>query len=269
MQEIDRNTFIQYKNSADRAFKQAVDDLNAPNAAQIFNDNVATMSPKELNNYIKNNESVTDISNIYYNGNGAVAFDTNGVHYQVHYEGGKPTAIRMENNGKKSYYAVGENGKMQEIDRNTFIQHKNSADKAFKQAVDDLNAPKGKAGLSDDIKSTFSENTQQNLSKLKNGQSVTLKKGNKRYVVKNNNGQITIESVEIISSSQKAKAAKKSNDNLNNDNRYENKNDYEYDYNNGYNPANDPAMYDQNIYEDNFMNNDDIFGNDDMGFDMF
>ena len=269
MQEIDRNTFIQYKNSADRAFKQAVDDLNAPNAAQIFNDNVATMSPKELNNYIKNNESVTDISNIYYNGNGAVAFDTNGVHYQVHYEGGKPTAIRMENNGKKSYYAVGENGKMQEIDRNTFIQHKNSADKAFKQAVDDLNAPKGKAGLADDIKSTFSENTQQNLSKLKNGQSVTLKKGNKRYVVKNNNGQITIESVEIISSSQKAKAAKKSNDNLNNDNRYENKNDYEYDYNNGYNPANDPAMYDQNIYEDNFMNNDDIFGNDDMGFDMF
>ena len=128
---------------------------------------------------------------------------------------------------------------------------------------------KSSQGLSDDIKSTFSENTQQNLSKLKNGQSVTLKKGNKRYVVKNNNGQITIESVEIISSSQKAKAAKKSNDNLNNDNRYENKNDYEYDYNNGYNPANDPAMYDQNIYEDNFMNNDDIFGNDDMGFDMF
>ena len=128
---------------------------------------------------------------------------------------------------------------------------------------------KSSQGLSDDIKSTFSENTQQNLSKLKNGQSVTLKKGNKRYVVKNNNGQITIESVEIISSSQKAKAAKKSNDNLNNDNRYENKNDYEYDYNNDYNPANDPAMYDQNIYEDNFMNNDDIFGNDDMGFDMF
>ena len=243
--------------------------IDSAKESQWINYEIVTMSPKELYVNIKDNENITNVRKISYNGNGAIAFDANGVHYQVHYEGGKPTAIRMENNGKKSYYAVGENGKMQEIDRNTFIQHKNSADKAFKQAVDDLNAPKGKAGLSDDIKSTFSENTQQNLSKLKNGQSVTLKKGNKRYVVKNNNGQITIESVEIISSSQKAKAAKKSNDNLNNDNRYENKNDYEYDYNNGYNPANDPAMYDQNIYEDNFMNNDDIFGNDDMGFDMF
>ena len=52
---------------------------------------------------------------------------------------------------------------------------------------------KSSQGLSDDIKSTFSENTQQNLSKLKNGQSVTLTKGDKHYVVKNNNGQIVIE----------------------------------------------------------------------------
>ncbi len=52
---------------------------------------------------------------------------------------------------------------------------------------------KSSQSLSDDIKSTFSENTQQNLSKLKNGQSVTLTKGDKHYVVKNNNGQIVIE----------------------------------------------------------------------------
>lgn len=48
-------------------------------------------------------------------------------------------------------------------------------------------------GLSEDIKSTFSENTQQNLKKLKNGQSVSLTKGDRHYVVKNNNGQIVIE----------------------------------------------------------------------------
>lgn len=48
-------------------------------------------------------------------------------------------------------------------------------------------------GLSEDIKSTFSENTQQNLKKLKNGQSVSLTKGDSHYVVKNNNGQIVIE----------------------------------------------------------------------------
>ena len=52
---------------------------------------------------------------------------------------------------------------------------------------------KSSQGLADEIKSTFSENTQQNLSKLKNGQSVTLTKGDKHYVVKNNNGQIVIE----------------------------------------------------------------------------
>ncbi|DAA80904.1 MAG TPA: hypothetical protein DCS44_03605 [Cyanobacteria bacterium UBA10660] len=48
-------------------------------------------------------------------------------------------------------------------------------------------------GLSEDIKSTFSENTQQNLKKLKNGQSVSLTKGDRHYVVKNNNGEIVIE----------------------------------------------------------------------------
>ena len=48
-------------------------------------------------------------------------------------------------------------------------------------------------GLSEDIKSTFSKNTQQNLKKLKNGQSVSLTKGDRHYVVKNNNGQIVIE----------------------------------------------------------------------------
>ena len=49
-------------------------------------------------------------------------------------------------------------------------------------------------GVKDDIKSTFSENTQQKLAKnLKNGQSVTLIKGDKYYVVKNSNGEIAIE----------------------------------------------------------------------------
>ena len=52
---------------------------------------------------------------------------------------------------------------------------------------------KTSTGVSDEIKTTFDKNMQERLSKLKNGQSASFHNGDNYYVVKNNNGQIVIE----------------------------------------------------------------------------
>ena len=52
---------------------------------------------------------------------------------------------------------------------------------------------KASTGVSDEIKTTFDKNMQERLSKLKNGQSASFHNGDNYYVVKNNNGQIVIE----------------------------------------------------------------------------
>lgn len=74
------------------------------------------------------------------NGNGAIKYKKDGVTYQMHYEDGKLTALRVEDaQGNKSYYTYDSAGKRTQISRDEFIVLKGASDAKYNSSLNSVN----------------------------------------------------------------------------------------------------------------------------------
>ena len=119
-------------NPADPHSRPDFQCVSAGQRAQTLADNMPQVKDADaLKNYA--NQKGTAQSD-FVDGNGYVAYEENGITYQVHYEDGVPTALRVAEGENKSYFKFDENGNKVSINRDEFISLKNSSDMKLKNA---------------------------------------------------------------------------------------------------------------------------------------
>ena len=100
-------------------------------AQSLADSYVPARNAEELFNLAQHSDAF-DITTSFQDGQGAIIFEKNGVRSQVHFEDGKPVALRLsEGENNKAYFRFDENGNKIKISRDEFLELKTRADEKF------------------------------------------------------------------------------------------------------------------------------------------
>ena len=116
-------------------------DVNAELLQDGLFKHVEKLEPGKVNKFLYDENIETHGAVLQ--GNGTIAFEQKGVSYQLSYEDGKISALRLhdiDNTGNKTYYSYDANGNRSQISRDEFIEKFDSSNKKFDSTIEELNA---------------------------------------------------------------------------------------------------------------------------------
>lgn len=98
------------------------------------------LTPEQITKFLRNN-NIEYKDGLILKGNGTVAFDRNGINYQLSYEDGKLSALRLHdrNGGNKYYYSYDAAGNRTPISRDNFIKKFESSNMKHDKAIEEIN----------------------------------------------------------------------------------------------------------------------------------
>ena len=103
---------------------------------------VQNASEKSVIATLRNSTHIDYVQNGVIDGSGYIVYTRNNVDYQIHFENGKQTAVRIydTNTGKKSYYTYNKDGNIEPISREKFLELKEASDLQQKKNIDAPNS---------------------------------------------------------------------------------------------------------------------------------